>query len=70
MGEANYVGTENYAHYRREHQTADFARTRRGQGVQPGEEAPDFEPESTTGERVRLTALRGRPVLLHFGSVT
>ena len=67
---ANLVGTENYAHYERKHQLADVTRTWRGQGVQPGEEAPDFELESTTGERVRLSALRGRPVLLHFGSVT
>ena len=67
---ANLVGTENYVHYERKHQLADVTRTWRGQGVQPGEEAPDFELESTTGQRVRLSALRGRPVLLHFGSVT
>ena len=66
----NTVGTENYAHYQREHQLADFARTRRGQGLQPGEEAPDFELDSSEGARVRLSALRGRPVLLHFGSLT
>ncbi len=70
MGEANYVGTENYGRYRREHQSADFTRTRLGQGVQPGEEAPDFELPAGTGERVRLSALRGRPVVLHFGSLT
>ena len=66
----NTVGTENYEHYERKHQLADFARTWRGQGIQPGQEAPDFELESTTGERIRLSALRGRPVLLHFGSLT
>ena len=66
----NTVGTENYEHYQRRHQLADFERTWRGQGIQPGQEAPDFELESTTGERIRLSALRGRPVLLHFGSLT
>lgn len=69
-GHENVIGTENYARYRREHQLADFGRTRRGQGVQPGQEAPDFELDSATGERVRLSALRGRPVVLHFGSLT
>ena len=66
----NTVGTENYEHYERKHQLADFVRTWRGQGIRLGQEAPDFELESTTGERVRLRALRGRPVLLHFGSLT
>lgn len=63
-------GTENYAHFRRKHQLADFTRTWRGQGIQPGRQAPDFELESATGERVRLSALRGRSVVLHFGSLT
>ena len=66
----NLVGTENYEHYRREHQLADFTRTRLGQGVQPGELAPDFAMEASSGERIRLSDLRGRPVVLHFGSLT
>ena len=64
------TGTENYAHYERKHQLADVTRTWRGQGIQPGEEAPDFVLESATGERIRLSSLRGEPVLLHFGSFT
>ena len=66
----NLTGTENYAHYERKHQLADFTRTWHRQGIQPGDAAPDFELESATGARVRLSALRGRPVLLHFGSFT
>ncbi len=66
----NMVGTENYEHYRREHQLADFTRTRLGQGIQPGELVPDFALEAASGERVRLSDLRGRPVVLHFGSLT
>lgn len=60
----------NYEHFRTKHFLADGRRTIRGEGVQPGEEAPDFELASTDGRRVRLSALRGRPVALHFGSIT
>ena len=34
--------------------------------VEEGREAPDFELTSDTGERVRLTDLRGRPLVLYF----
>jgi thioredoxin-dependent peroxiredoxin len=34
--------------------------------VEEGSAAPDFELESDTGETVRLSALRGRPVVLYF----
>ncbi len=66
----NTLGTENYEHYERKHQLADFERTWHAQGLAPGDPAPDFELESATGERVRLSGLRGRPVVLHFGSLT
>ena len=36
----------------------------------PGQKALNFELESVAGERVRLSTLRGRPVVLHFGSLT
>jgi peroxiredoxin len=38
--------------------------------MQPGSEAPDFELETTEGDRVRLSELRGQPVVLRFGSFT
>lgn len=60
----------NYEHFRSRHLLEDLWRTVRGEGIQPGSEAPDFELESTEGERVRLSTLRGRPVVLHFGNGT
>ena len=34
--------------------------------VEEGRPAPDFELESDSGETVRLSALRGKPVVLYF----
>jgi thioredoxin-dependent peroxiredoxin len=34
--------------------------------VEEGKQAPDFELTSDTGERVRLSSLRGSPVVLYF----
>jgi peroxiredoxin Q/BCP len=34
--------------------------------VEPGDTAPDFELPDQDGEPVRLSALRGRPVVLYF----
>ena len=34
--------------------------------ITPGELAPDFEMDDVEGNRVRLSDLRGRPVLLAF----
>jgi hypothetical protein len=39
-------------------------------GLPPGREAPDFELASTDGGRLRLSRLRGQPVLLLFVSYT
>jgi thioredoxin-dependent peroxiredoxin len=34
--------------------------------LNPGDEAPDFELENQDGEPLRLSSLRGRPVVLYF----
>ena len=56
----------NFTHFRMRHMAAELLRT----GLAPGAPAPDFELPATGGGRVRLSGLRGRPVLLHFVSYT
>ena len=56
----------NFRHFRARHMVAELLRT----GLPPGVEAPDFELPSTDGARVRLSGLRGKPVVLHFVSYT
>ena len=34
--------------------------------IEAGEQAPDFELQSDTGETVKLSGLQGRPVVLYF----
>jgi hypothetical protein len=56
----------NFRHFRARHMVAELLRT----GLPAGNDAPDFDLPSTSGERVRLGALRGQPLLLHFVSYT
>ena len=60
----------NFEHYQMKHLLDALWRTARSVGVQPRQLAPDFDLESTTGQRVRLRDLRGQPVVLRFGSFT
>ena len=46
------------------------ARGDRGGGPNPGDVAPAFELTTLTGETVTLESLRGKPVVLEFGSYT
>ena len=43
-----------------------MAATEKGTMVEEGKPAPDFELVSDEGERVRLSSLRGKPVVLYF----
>ena len=70
QGSQRQLSEYNYEHFRPKHLLADLWRSARGEGLQPGSEAPDFELETTEGDRLRLSALRGRPVVLHIGSFT
>jgi hypothetical protein len=60
----------NYEHFRMKHFLADLVRTLTSRGIQPGAVAPDFELPRSDGGTLRLSSLRGKPVLLHFGSTT
>src|SRR5690606_38451353 len=60
----------NFRHFRTKHLLKDAQATIRGNGMRPGELAPDFELLRSDGGTLRLSELRGRPVLLHFGSRT
>ncbi len=60
----------NYEHYRAKHLLMNLWWTLRSRGIHPGDVAPDFDLPSTDGQRVRLSTLRGRPIVLRFGSVT
>lgn len=64
------VSEYNWRHFRTKHVVSDLLGTVQKRGVQPGEFAPDFSLESVAGRHVRLSELRGRPVLLRFGSTT
>jgi AhpC/TSA family len=56
----------NFRHFRMRHMAAELLRP----GLPPGCQAPDFELPDTDGNRLRLSDLRGKPVLLHFVSYT
>lgn len=60
----------NYEHFRRRHLAEEVGAFVVGRGVRPGALAPDFELPAVGGGTVRLSDLRDRPVLLHFGSFT
>ena len=60
----------NFAHFRTKHLLADLQATLAKQGITPGELAPDFALPRVDGDTLRLSSLRDKPVLLHFGSFT
>jgi len=70
IGKKRRVAEYNYEHFWLKHFVTDLVHTAQGAGVEPGSEAPDFDLEAVDGTRVRLSELRGRAVLLHFGSGT
>ena len=69
LGRAEPPADYNFEHFRTKHLAQDGRRTIAAEGIRPGEPAPDFElPRADGSGTLRLTDLRGRPVLLHFGS--
>jgi len=70
LTEKEPLGEYNYTHFRTKHLVQDAQRTIQKQGILPGEIAPDFELPRAGGGSLRLSDLRGKPVLMHFGSFT
>ena len=70
MAEKQPTNDYNFEHFRTIHLLDDARKTLEKYGVQPGEMAPDFELARADGGTLRLSDLRGRPVLIHFGSFT
>jgi peroxiredoxin len=65
----NIAGTYNYESFMRSESAGKSTEFKNG--LRAGEEAPDFELPGLDGDRVRLSALRGKKhVLLEFGSIT
>jgi hypothetical protein len=60
----------NFEHFRVKHLRSDLQATLEKRGVPPGAVAPDFELPRVSGAALRLSELRGKPTLLHFGSFT
>ncbi|HWR53482.1 MAG TPA: redoxin domain-containing protein [Bryobacteraceae bacterium] len=60
----------NFTHFRTKHVVSDVRRSIGASGIRPGQAAPDFELPRAGGGSIRLTELRGKPVLLHFASFT
>ncbi len=60
---ANY----NFDHFKPSILIHDLKRTVKAQGIGAGELAPDFELPEVDGA-IRLSDLRGKPLILHFGS--
>jgi peroxiredoxin len=60
----------NFRHFRTKHLLSDMQATLEKRGLAPGAMAPDFALPGLDGAALRLSELRGKPTLLHFGSFT
>ena len=58
----------NFEHFKTKILLRDAQRTIEARGIQPGETAPDFALPQIGGVSLRLSDLRGKPTILHFGS--
>lgn len=70
LEERQSVAEYNFAHFHTLILIEDVKRTINKVGIAPGVEAPDFELPTAVGGSLRLSELRGRPVVLHFGSLS
>ncbi len=64
---SEFLGREyNYSEWKREAGAFELFRTI----AYAGDEPPDFTLPAIDGDEVKLSALRGKPVVLEFGSIT
>jgi hypothetical protein len=68
LDESKKIEDYNFEHFRTGILLDDAQRTVEGRGVCPGEIAPDFELPQVGGGSRRLSDLRRKPLILHFGS--
>jgi peroxiredoxin len=65
----NLLETYNYESFSRSESAGKSSEFKNS--LRAGEDAPDFELSGLNGDRVRLSALRGKKhVLIEFGSIT
>jgi hypothetical protein len=64
------AGEYNFSRFRAKELIADVRHTWGAHGIEPGVPAPTFELPRVGGGTIRLEDLRGKPVLLRFGSFT
>ncbi|MDQ4078378.1 MAG: DUF1990 family protein [Chloroflexota bacterium] len=64
------VDEYNFEHFGPQHVLFEARQVLTSGGLKPGQLAPDWELPSVEGGTIRLSDLRGKPVLLHFGSFT
>lgn len=64
------VDVYNYGRFRATHVWTDARRSLASEGIAPGEVAPPFVLPRAEGGQLALEQLRGKPVLLRFGSPT
>jgi thiol-disulfide isomerase/thioredoxin len=60
----------NFRHFRMRHMIAELLRTKQRRGIGIGQFAPDFELQTPDENALRLSELRGRPVMLRFVNYT
>ncbi len=70
LDESEKSDNYNFEHFKTKILLHDMQRTVEARGIEPGAIAPDFELSQVGGGSLRLSDVRGRPTILHFGSYT
>jgi cytochrome oxidase Cu insertion factor (SCO1/SenC/PrrC family) len=68
LDESEKSDNYNFEHFKTKILLHDVQRTIEARGIEPGAIAPDFELPQVGGDSFRLSDLRGKPTILHFGS--